>query len=138
MQESTAPTLHRLLDHFPKIHPDQIETIEPNPRPPTYVTTSFSTEIVQDRDASIANEANSSSEIKVFTDGSDINGSIGVAAVMYRKGRQGPAKILRYHLGSSASYTSFEAEVVGALMGIWMIRREHIMGHLLVTILTDS
>ena len=95
-------------------------------------------ETAQDRDTSIANEANNSSEIKVFTDGSGINGSIGVAAVMYRKGRQGPAKILRYHLGSSASYMSFKAEVVRALMGIWMIRREHIMGHLPVTVLTDS
>jgi hypothetical protein len=79
--------LHGLLDHFPEIHPDQIETIEPNPSPPTYITTSFSMEIAQDRDTSITNEADSPSGIKVFTNRSGISGNIGAVAVMYRKGR---------------------------------------------------
>jgi ribonuclease HI len=83
------------------------------------------------------NEAVSSPEIMVFTDRSGINRNIGAAAVMYRKGRHEPSKVLRYHLGSSAEYTSFEAEVVGAIMGIWMIRTEHIVGWLPISILTD-
>jgi hypothetical protein len=40
--------LHKLLDYFPEIHPNQIETIMLNPRPPTYTVASFSTEITQD------------------------------------------------------------------------------------------
>ena len=129
--------LHKLLDHFPEIQPGQIETITPNPRPPAYTVDSFTTEIAQDRDTSMLNEAISSPEIKVFTDGSGINGNIGAAAVMYRKGRPEPSKVLRYHLGSSTDYTSFEAEAVGAIMGIWMIRNEHIAGRLPISVLTD-
>ena len=59
-------------------------------------------------------------------------------SVMYRKGRPVPAKVLRYHLGSSKKYTSFEAEVVGAILGVWLIRTEHIVGCLPISVLTDS
>ena len=90
----------------------------PNPRPPTYTVASFTTEITQDQDTSMLNKAVNSPEIKVFTDRSGINGNIEAEVVMYRKGRHKPLKVLRYHLGSSAEYTSFEAEVVGAIMGI--------------------
>jgi hypothetical protein len=83
------------------------------------------------------NEAVSSPEIMVFTDRSGINRNILAAAVMYRKGRHEPSKVLRYCLGSSAEYTSFEAEVVVAIMGIWMIRTEQIAGWLPISILTD-
>jgi len=77
-------------------------------------------------------------EIKIFTDRSAIDRKVGVAAVMYRRGKSAPSRVLRYHLGSTAKYTSFKAEAVGAIMGIWMIRSEHIAGHLPISVLTDS
>ena len=57
---------------------------------------------------------------------------------MYRKERNTLAKILKYYLGRATDYTSFEVEVVGVIMGIWMIRTEHTAGQLPITILTDS
>ena len=84
------------------------------------------------------NKAISEPEIKVFTDRSEMEGKIGAATVMYRKGRPAPAKVLRYHLGSSKKYTSFEVEVVGAILGVWLIRMKHIVAHLLIAVLTDS
>lgn len=128
--------LHNLLDLFPEIHPDKIETITPNPHSPAYIISSFTTEIAQDRDTSIHDEAINSSEIKVFTDGSGIDRNIGVVVVMYRKGRSTQPKTLRYHLVNALEYTSFKVEAVGAILGIWLIRTEHIAGQL--PILTDS
>jgi hypothetical protein len=89
------------MDLFPEIHPDKLETITPNPQCAPYASLSFNTEIAKDREGSMHNEATSKPEIKVFTDGSRIDGKIGVAAVLYRKGRSAPAKVLRYHLGSA-------------------------------------
>ena len=130
--------LHNLLDQFPEIYPDRIESIVPNQCPPTHVNTVFTTEIAQDRDTSMQKEVDSLPEIKIFTDRSAIDQKVGVAAVMYRRGKSTPSRVLRYHLGSTAKYTSFEAESVGAIMGIWMIRSEHIAGRLPISVLTDS
>jgi ribonuclease HI len=99
---------------------------------------SFTSEIAKDQEKSICNKADSLLEIKIFTDGSGIDENIGAVVVMYRKGRAAPSKILMYHLGSTTDYTSFEVEVVGAIMGVWMIRTEHIAGWLPISILTDS
>jgi hypothetical protein len=129
--------LHRLLRLDPEAYPGTLETIEPPTRPPAY-TPPLTTEIARDRQASIEEEANSEPEIKVFTDGSGYEGKIGAAAVMYRKGRKNPARILRYHLGSAKTHTVFEGEVVGAILGAWMIRSEHITGILPISVLTDS
>ena len=47
-------------------------------------------------------EADSLLEIKIFTDGSAIDQKVGAAAVMYRRGKSAPSRVLRYHLGSAA------------------------------------
>lgn len=130
--------LHKPMDLFPEIHPDKLETITPNLQHAPYASLPFDTEIAKDREDSMLNEATSKPEIKVFTDRLGMEGKIGAAAVMYRKGRPALAKVLRYHLGSSKKYTSFEVEVVGAILGVWLIRMEHIVGCLPIVVLTDS
>ena len=130
--------LHKLMDLFPEIHLDKLETITPDLQRAPYVSLPFDTEIAKDQEDSMLNEVTSKPEIKVFTDRSGMEGKIGAVAVMYRKGRPMPAKVLRYHLGSSKKYTSFKAEVVGAILGVWLIRMEHVAGHLPIAVLTDS
>ena len=76
--------------------------------------------------------------IKIFTDGSGYEGNAGAAAVMYRRGRDHPEKILQYHLGPLEQHTNYEAEAVGLLLAMWMLQRQHVVGHLNVSIYTDS
>ena len=68
------------------------------------------------------NEQLGEDDIQVFTDGSGLYGQVGAAAVMYRRG-QGP-RVLRYHLGSLTEHTVFEAEAVGLLLALHMLKYE--------------
>ena len=51
-------------------------------------------------------------------DGSDINGQVGAAAVLYKDGVE--QATLHKHLGTSKQHTIFDAELVGAILGIHM------------------
>ena len=54
--------------------------------------------------------------IRLFSDGSGLDGGIGAAAVMYRPG-WGP-RVLRFHLSPLTDHTVFEAEAVGHTVGV--------------------
>ena len=60
--------------------------------------------------------------VQVFSDGLGLGGQIGATAVMYRMGR-GP-RVLRYHLGLLTDHTVFEAEAVGLLLALHMLKYE--------------
>jgi ribonuclease HI len=128
--------LHNLLRIF-NIDPRLVETISPPIRPPTHRNV-FITEMATNRDDSIAVEAADDAEIKVFVDSSGLDGQAGASAVLYRKGRENPEKILRYHLGTLDTHTNYEAEGVALLMAIWLLRNQHVLGNLFVTIYIDS
>lgn len=53
--------------------------------------------------------------------GSDHDGGVGAAAVLYR---QGIHRTLHYHLGSSDRHTVYEAELVGITLGLELLRQE--------------
>ncbi|KAG8870013.1 hypothetical protein FRB98_002007, partial [Tulasnella sp. 332] len=56
-------------------------------------------------------------DIKVFSDGSGLNGHIGAAAIT-----TGPTNTtLRYYLGRDSAHTIFEAELVGILLALHII-----------------
>jgi len=130
------PPLYNLLCIF-NIEPGDMETIRPVTRPPSH-THSFTTAKAKSREASIEFEKADTAEIKIFVDGSGIDGNTGAAVVLYRHGRPNPEKTLRYHLGDLTQHTNFEAEAVGLLMAMWMLRNQHIMGRLHVSIYIDS
>ena len=58
-----------------------------------------------------------------MTDGSDVDGGVGAAAVLYAP-RSSTPKILRLHLGPSTRHTVYEAEVVATILGLELLRAE--------------
>jgi len=60
--------------------------------------------------------------IRVYSDGSGIEGMIGAAAVLYRGGELKGK--LRYQLGSEKKHTMYEGEGVGMILGLELIRKE--------------
>lgn len=59
---------------------------------------------------------------RVYSDGSDVDGGVGAAAVLIAPGRN--PKVLRYHLGTSTDHSVYEGEVVGIALGIELLHRE--------------
>jgi ribonuclease HI len=80
--------------------------------------------IPAEKEASKQVETSARETIKLYTDGSSHNDAIlvGAAAVLYRKGR--PSCMLKYHLGPASKHTVYEAELIGLLLGIHLIKTE--------------
>lgn len=115
--ESQIPKLLRIHG----IHPNNTEKIMPKRRSPTAPIV-FETEIKESREDSIAAEKADKAEIKIYTDGSGYEGGAGAAAVMYRNNSANP-EILRYHLGDLKDHSTYESEIVGLILAVWLIRK---------------
>ena len=61
-------------------------------------------------------------KVQIFSDGLGLDGRVGAAAVMYRRG-QAP-KVLHYNMGSLTEHTVFEAEAVGVILVLHMLKTE--------------
>lgn len=61
-------------------------------------------------------------QIKVYSDGSAHDGRVGAAAILRRSGK--PDRILKLHLGNTEQHTVYEAELVGMIMGLHLIKTE--------------
>ena len=61
-------------------------------------------------------------KIKVYSDGSAHGGNVGAAAILRRNGR--PDRTLKLHLGTTEQHTVYEAELVGMIMGLHLIKTE--------------
>ena len=82
----------------------------------------LTTDIAVTRDSSKVADLEDDAALKVYTDGSGQDGMTGAAAILY-KGDTVP-KILKYQLGPLERHTTYEAELVGLLLGLWLIRQE--------------
>jgi ribonuclease HI/exonuclease III len=82
----------------------------------------FQTSIPIDKEASVLEAANAKEEIQVFSDGSAHGGKVGAAAVLIRKNH--PDRTLHLHLGRESEHTVHEAELVGLLLALHLIRTE--------------
>ena len=80
------------------------------------------TEIVSSREESKEANADNKAAFKIYMDGSGQDGMAGAAAVLY-KGHTLVGS-LHYHLGSLKQHTTYEAELIGILLRLWLIRRE--------------
>src|ERR1700690_1244517 len=115
-----ATPIHGLLHDF-DIDPRELEKVEPakvNPkwRPP------FRVAIAPSREAAIKMDDDDAAAIQIYTDGSGMDGTVGAAAVLYRNRQQ--KRSLRFQLGSDRDHTVFEAEGIGLVLGMELLRQE--------------
>jgi ribonuclease HI len=103
------------------IKPHKTETIEAA-RFDTGWKPSIMTVVITGTDNAIAAIQNDSPDVKVFTDGSGMEGKIGAAAVLYRNGNLKTK--LRYQLRSQQHHTVYEGEGIGAVLGTKLISKE--------------
>lgn len=118
--------LHKLLHRF-KLNPRQIEKI----CPPTFTSADalpLMKHIAGTRQESIRDEANNrlgnpqQPQYRVYSDGSGHNGKVGAAAILFEDGSTEPKKTLQYHLGKRERYNTYDAEAIGALLAIHLIK----------------
>ena len=112
--------LHELASIY-DIAPGNIEPTSPVRSPPAYVLKAKVPKLPVSEEAE-EEEQIGEDVVQVFSDGSGLDGQVGAAAVMYRTGR-GP-RVLRYHLGPLTDHTVFEAEAVGLLLALHMLKYE--------------
>jgi ribonuclease HI len=115
-------TLHELMQAF-KIKPSSLETLATTGGNPAKThKRPFKMDIAKDKEASIKADKEGREIIKVYSDGSAQDGKVGAAAVLIHPGKE--TRKLHYHLGPTDHHTVFEAELVGLLMGIHLIKTE--------------
>ena len=83
------------------------------------------TRIAPSKRVAIQEEDDDSAFIKIFSDGSGIEGQIGAAAVLYRRQDGTTTKrVLRFCLGPDTRHTVYEGEVVGEIMAQELLHKE--------------
>jgi ribonuclease HI len=83
-------------------------------------------------------EKRDTAEFKVFTDGSSHDGGVGAAAIIYKKGQPRPVAQAKAHLGRSDKHNSYEAEVVGGILAMWLIANTQGTRRTVVSIYSDN
>ena len=112
--------LHHIMSCL-HLEPNEIEEIGPVRRDPRWIS-KVGTIIEENKEAAKRRQSEEEADVRVYTDGSGIEGGIGAAAVLLRGNR--PPKHLKYHLGSSEHHIVFGGECVGLLLGLELIRKE--------------
>jgi ribonuclease HI len=97
-----------------------MEKILPTTRSP-YHSPKFQTTIASTREESIEMEKQDDADYRIYTDGSGHDENTGAAAVLYKKGREAPIKTLQYHLGRKDEHNSYKAELIGGILGAWLM-----------------
>lgn len=114
--------LHEVLAAY-DLHPNDMETIDTVRLPPGW-RAPFPVEIASDKDAASVKEDLWATRPghRIYTDGSDYEDGVGALVVLYRPGVAEPI-VLRYHLGPSLRHTVYEAEIIGLILGIFLLLR---------------
>ena len=82
----------------------------------------FAIHIAESKAESKTATKNATEEVQVYMDGSAINGKVGAATILTKIGQ--PPHILHMHLGPKDEHTIHEAELVGMLLGMQLIKTE--------------
>ena len=101
--------------------PDSVEILNLVQSLPAYEMKVKIQQVGVEEDISEANK-DEEEEVNVYSDGSGLEGQVRAAAVLCKQG-QGDKK-LRYRLGPLTEHTVFEAEAVGVLLALHMLRHE--------------
>jgi hypothetical protein len=119
-------SLKRLVKHHPspihilaKISGLQLGEIAPPPQLSLEVIkkTLFRTTVAKTRELSIEAERNDDARIRIYSDGSSSEVGVGASAVMYETDQPGHTD-RKARLGEVTDHTTYEAELVGALMAV--------------------
>ena len=110
--------MHRLIHDAFSIQPDEYETIKTIRFDPKWASR-IRTRIAPNKEAAADEDQDNTDSIKVYSDGSLIEGGVGAAAVLYRRGRE--MGTLHKHLGKSTQHTVYEAELTGIILALQLI-----------------
>jgi ribonuclease HI/exonuclease III len=114
--------LHNLARRF-KINPREMEKIPATIRHPAlHGKLPFGCTIAEDRELATTEAREADEEIRVYSDGSALEGNTGAAAVLLRDGKT--PRTLQYRLGPDSEHTVHEAELIGLLLGMHLIKTE--------------
>ena len=91
--------------------------------------------IPREKDKAIIAELKDKADLKIFTDGS---GKAGASMVLFQKDNPNAIKSLTYHIGELLKHMIEEVELIGALMGIWLLHTMPGSARCSVTFYTDS
>ena len=83
----------------------------------TIKKTLFRTDVAKTRELSIEAERNDDARIRIYSDGSSSEAGVGASALMYETGQPGHTD-RKARLGEVTDHTTYEAELVGALMAV--------------------
>jgi ribonuclease HI len=102
------------------LDPRKIEKINPIAKN-SHTTQKFDTAL-ESREEAVKYEKKDKSDFRIYSDGSGKEDNTGAAAVIYRRECNTPLKSLQFYLGPKKEHNTYEAEAVGGLLGLWLIR----------------
>jgi hypothetical protein len=112
--------VHHLL-RLARIDPKSIEVISPFRRSPGYAAPfSFSIPSSKDEALPLARLTETTAPVRIYSDGSGFEGGIGASALLYISDRL--VKTLCFYLGTDKEHTVYEAEGVGLMMGLHLLK----------------
>ena len=120
--------------------PTIFEEIPAVSRPPDFQLP-LDISIADSKEESIEQESRDDANIRIYTDGSCQNGSVGASAVLYYPQDgvlSNPARILRCYLGSDTKYSIWDVEAAGAIMALWLLKGSNRISRLPISIYSDS
>jgi ribonuclease HI len=107
--------IHLIFKIHP-IQPDHIETLDPVRCHPSWQPL-HTHHIAANREDAITALRSREDELKIYSDGSGLDGMIGAAATVGVSG----GRSLRFQLGKETEHTVFEAELVGVLLALHLL-----------------
>ena len=119
MKRHLSP-IHLLLCAY-GIKPSEFETLSLADRPPNSKC-SIITDIATSREEAMEADSEDNVTLQVYTDRSGQDSMAGAAVVLFKRGNV--IGMLQYHLGLLEQHTTFEAELVGILLGLWLVGQE--------------
>ena len=116
-----ASPLYKLMSRY-SIDPKNTECISGPLNPALAHKRPFTVQISADKEASTLADQQATEKVKVYTDGSSHDGLVGAAAILIREGE--PTRKSHFHLGPSTQHTVHEAELIGILLGLHLIKSD--------------
>ncbi|KAG1824556.1 uncharacterized protein BJ212DRAFT_1260835, partial [Suillus subaureus] len=116
-QKQLPSPIHKLFREF-KINPNTTETILPIRHYPKW-TPDVKVQIVELKEKSLEEDTRAGEELRVYSDGSVIDGGVGGAAVLMEGERR--IRESRFHLGKEEEHTVYEGEIVGMILTVKLL-----------------